>query len=225
MGRPARMARGSPVAARLRRAQRTHHRVRIREHTARPALVSRPPMRSIERGVDLRRVERARVALEMRSVARELRLHRSRQRPSRRADTYARSRCRHLASFRRNAPDASRELRVLRAIDRSVPRLRARRIVSEKIVVLPVAGRPHRTRHESSTAIRTHVQQHVVDTLCAERALVRADPRLEAGWGQRLVAMLTRGSELQHEVPRLLHVNQILAHPRAHALPHREPIC
>src|SRR4051812_29751381 len=60
----------------------------VRWHRSGPALVRRPPMRAIERGVDLDGVEDGAIALEVRSYARERRRVLLGDAPSSRADPH-----------------------------------------------------------------------------------------------------------------------------------------
>lgn len=103
-----------------------------------------------------------------------------------------------LSLLRRYRPDRRGEARVLRGIDRAVLRLRARGIFSQIIVVLPVARRSRRSRRKASAAVRADVVQHSVDTGCAERALVAADPGAGRVGREGRGAALAGGLQLQH---------------------------
>ena len=75
---------------------------------------------------------------------------------------------------------------------------RARRIVSESGGLPPGLLRPDRTRLKAASAVRAHVVEHALDAARAERALVRADPRLRRAGRQVLVAELAVGPKLEH---------------------------
>src|SRR5512135_981447 len=83
-----------------------------------------------------------------------------------------------LAFVGRNALDRCGEGRVRGGIHRTVLHLRARRVLAEIVVALPVPRRAHRPRHEAAAAVGADVLQHVLHAVAAERALVRADPSL-----------------------------------------------
>ena len=68
---------------------------------------------------------------------------------------------------------------VRRAIDGLVAHMRARRIFAEVIVTAPVAHGPYRPRHEPAAAVRADIQQNTLDAVGAERALVRANARVD----------------------------------------------
>ena len=55
------------------------------------------------------------------------------------------------------------------------------------------------TRRKPTTAIRTDIEQHLFDTLGAERALVAADPRIGRVGRQIPVAIFAVGPQLQHD--------------------------
>src|SRR5215510_15164245 len=103
-----------------------------------------------------------------------------------------------LAALGRDALDGSQERGVGLPVDRPVPDLRARGILAEVVVPLPVPGRPDGPRNEAAATVRTDVAQHLLDARGAEGALVGADARLgRLGW-QRAVAVLAGRSELEH---------------------------
>src|SRR5881396_1957880 len=83
----------------------------------------------------------------------------------------------------------------------SVPDLDARGVLFKKIVVLPVRRWSDRPGNKSSTAVRTDVLKHAVDTRGAERALIGANARFQRVRRKRLIAVLTGWSELQHKTP------------------------
>ena len=57
----------------------------------------------------------------------------------------------------------------------------------------PFRRRTYRPRHEATAAVRADVQQHVADAVCAEGALVRADPCLRGrGWQVAIAAFAVR---------------------------------
>jgi uncharacterized repeat protein (TIGR01451 family) len=62
-----------------------------------------------------------------------------------------------LAILRRDAPDRSGEAGVHGAIDGPVLHVRARRILAEVVVALPIRRRPDRPRHEAAAAVRANV--------------------------------------------------------------------
>ena len=82
-----------------------------------------------------------------------------------------------------------------------MPQLRARRILAQEVVALPVSRRPNRSRRESSAAIRADVVQDGVDASCTKRALVAADSGFERIRRQWLVAVFAGGSQLEHDAP------------------------
>ena len=89
---------------------------------------------------------------------------------------------------------------MLRRINRSVPDSRARRILAEKIVILPVRRRPDRPRRESSAAIRADIVQDALDAAHAKRAFIGTDSRFERIRRQFLVAVFAGRTEFEHRV-------------------------
>jgi len=81
--------------------------------------------------------------------------------------------------------------------------LGARRIFPQEVVAFPVVRRSNGSGHKAPTAIGTDVGQDVLDTGRAKRAFVGADARVECVGRQRLVAVLTGGSEFKHGGPFL----------------------
>src|SRR5688572_32556505 len=75
-----------------------------------------------------------------------------------------------LTLVRADALDRRRERIVRRAVDGPVLDLRARGILAEKVVALPVVGGPDRPRHETAAAIRAHVAEHALDARGAKGA-------------------------------------------------------
>src|SRR5262249_14706506 len=101
----------------------------------------------------------------------------------------------HSALLRRYIPDRGREHRMGRRVHRPVLDLRARRILAEGVVVLPVLRRPDWSGGKPNAAVGTNVTQHVLDARSTEGALVGADPRLQGVGRERLVAMLAGGPQ------------------------------
>jgi len=87
-----------------------------------------------------------------------------------------------------------------RRINRPVLYLRARRICSKEVVVVPIRRRSDRSRDEPAATIWTDISKNLFDTGRAEGALIRADPRLKRVRRQRLVALFASGSEFKHDV-------------------------
>ena len=106
-----------------------------------------------------------------------------------------------LSLLRRDIPDRRRELRMLRRINRSVPHSRARRILGEKVVTLPVRQWSDRPRRESSAAIRTDIVQDAFNAAHAERAFIGTDSRFERIRRQFLVAVFAGRTQLEHRSP------------------------
>ena len=65
-----------------------------------------------------------------------------------------------------------------RWIDRPMLYLCTSRILAEEIIAIPVRRRSDWPLNEPASAIRTDISQNLFDTGHAERALIRADPRL-----------------------------------------------
>jgi hypothetical protein len=87
---------------------------------------------------------------------------------------------------------------MLYRIDRPMLCMKTSRVLTEEVVALPVPGRSDRPGNKSTAAIRAHVVQEVIHARGAERALIGADARFKrVGW-QRLIAILTGWSELEH---------------------------
>ncbi len=63
---------------------------------------------------------------------------------------------------------------------------------------MPIRRRPDRPWSEPAAAVGTDIAQHLFDARHAERAFIRADPRLKRLRRQRLIAMLTGWSEFKH---------------------------
>src|SRR5690242_18821003 len=103
-----------------------------------------------------------------------------------------------LTLVRRNAMDRRGEAPVRRALHRPVLHLAARRILAEKVAVLPVPRRPDRSRHEAAAAVRANVTEDHLHAARAKGALVAADPCLQRVGRQRLVAMLASRAQFQH---------------------------
>lgn len=83
-------------------------------------------------------------------------------------------------------------------IDRPVFDRRARRVLAEEVVSLPVVRRPDGSGHEAAATVRTAIAQDPVHAGRTECAFIRADTCFErVGWQSR-VAVLAGGSEFQH---------------------------
>lgn len=74
----------------------------------------------------------------------------------------------------------------------------ARRIFPQEVIAMPIRRRPDRPWSEPAAAVGTDIAQHLFDARHAERAFIRADPRLKRLRRQRLIAMLTGWSEFKH---------------------------
>jgi hypothetical protein len=61
----------------------------------------------------------------------------------------------------------------------------------------PLGARPDRPRDKTAAAVGAHVVEVVLDTVRAERALVRADTRFHCAWRKVLVAIFAVRPELQ----------------------------
>src|ERR1043166_2046291 len=91
-----------------------------------------------------------------------------------------------------------REPRMSCRIDRPVLYRGARGVLAEEVVAFPVLRWPDRSGSKSAAAVRADVFQDGSDTCGAKSALVGADARFERIGRQRVVAVLTGGSELEH---------------------------
>ena len=80
-----------------------------------------------------------------------------------------------LPFLRRDVPDRRRKRRVNYRIERPVLDSGARRIIFQKVAVLPVARRPYRPGHEAAAAVGADVVQYLLDAGGAEGAFVAAD--------------------------------------------------
>ena len=105
-----------------------------------------------------------------------------------------------LSLVRWNRFDLEREPLMGSRVNRPMFYLRASRIVPQEVVTLPIRRRPNRSRDKSAAAVRTDISQNMFDAAHAERALIRADPRLKRLRRQRLVAMLAGRSEFKQGV-------------------------
>src|SRR6266478_9230697 len=65
----------------------------------------------------------------------------------------------------------------------------------------PLGLWPDRARHKAAAAIRADVEQHALDAIGAERALVAADPRIGRVRRQILVAIFAIRPEFEHALP------------------------
>jgi hypothetical protein len=74
----------------------------------------------------------------------------------------------------------------------------SRRIISKKIIIFPVSGRPDRPLSKTAAAVRANILQHAVDTIRAERTLIGADTGLQGVRGQLSITVFTGGSEFEH---------------------------
>ena len=80
-------------------------------------------------------------------------------------------------------------------IHRPVFHIRARRVLAQIVVTLPVLRWPNRPRHKTTAAVRTDISQNTIHARGAERTFIGADARLQrVGW-QRLVAVFAAWSE------------------------------
>src|SRR5262249_33770836 len=89
---------------------------------------------------------------------------------------------------------------VRRAVNRTMGHPIGRRILAEEIPAPPVSRRPDGPLGESAAAIRTHVSEHALHAVRAERALVRTNARFGGARWERSVAVLAGRTELQHDV-------------------------
>ena len=105
--------------------------------------------------------------------------------------------------MRRYVAQLGRKFFVLDLVDRTVLHRQCSRIFAEIVACFPFACRSHRPRGKSATAIGTHIVQHMVDTTCAERALIRTDARFGRFGRQRLVAVLAGGAQFEHALREL----------------------
>jgi hypothetical protein len=112
---------------------------------------------------------------------------------------------RTVSALRGRPPaDQGDECLVSRGVDRLMDHVRrGREGVAWRALDPPVRG-PDGPPFEAATTVRAHVGQDRIDALSAERALVRADHRVGRVGPERAVAVLARGSELEHVriVPR-----------------------
>ncbi len=76
--------------------------------------------------------------------------------------------------------------------------LSASGVDGEEVVVLPILRRSDRPRNESPAAVGTDISQDLFYARCTERALERADARVQGIRRQRDVAMLTSRLEFKH---------------------------
>src|SRR6266478_5125474 len=65
----------------------------------------------------------------------------------------------------------------------------------------PLGLWPDRARHKAAAAIRADVEQHALDAIGAERALIAADPRIGRVRWQILVAIFAIRPEFEHAPP------------------------
>jgi len=72
------------------------------------------------------------------------------------------------------------------------------RLFAEADSGTPLGLRPDRTRHKAAAAIRADVEQHPLDAIGAERALIAADPRIGRARRQILVAIFAIGPQFEH---------------------------
>ena len=93
-----------------------------------------------------------------------------------------------------------------------------RRVLTKEVVAFPVPRRSDWSGYESATAVRADVLQDGIDTRGAKGALVGANACLEGVRRQRLVAVLTGGSELEHSVSL-----SVMANARCHGPPPNGP--
>jgi hypothetical protein len=101
----------------------------------------------------------------------------------------------------RDPADLRRELFVRCRVDGAVADGRARRILAQLVVALPVARRPHRARHESAAAVAADVAQDAVDAAGTEGAFVGADPRVQRVGQEGSVAVFAGRSQFEQGVP------------------------
>jgi hypothetical protein len=69
-----------------------------------------------------------------------------------------------LALLGWNRPDPGRELCVILRVDRPVSYRSARRVLAEKVVILPVLRWPDRSRNKAATTVGAHVAQYAIVT-------------------------------------------------------------
>ena len=100
--------------------------------------------------------------------------------------------------LRGNVADRGRELCMLPGIDRPVPDTRARGVLAQVVVALPVLRRPDGPLREAAAAVRADVAQDSIHTGGAERAFVAADACVCRIGRQCLVAVLAGRSKLEH---------------------------
>ena len=73
------------------------------------------------------------------------------------------------------------------------------RVCAQKIVVLPVSGRPDWPADKSAAAVRADVMQDVLDTGCAKGALIGTDAPVRRLGRQRFIAVFASWSKFQHD--------------------------
>lgn len=73
-----------------------------------------------------------------------------------------------------------------------------RRVLTKKVVTLPVVRRSDGSGSEAATTVRADIAQHLLHTGGTKRTFIGADAGLKGvGW-QSFVAMLAGRSEFQH---------------------------
>ena len=76
------------------------------------------------------------------------------------------------------------------------------RIFPREVVTIPIRRRSDRPRSEPAATVRADISQNLFDTGYAERALIRADPRLKRLRRQRPVAMFACRPDFKHRASR-----------------------
>lgn len=102
-----------------------------------------------------------------------------------------------LSFVRRDGSECGRKAHMICGINRPVPDLGARRILTKKVVTLPVVRRPDGPGSESPAAVRADILQYIVDTRGAERTFVSTYARFKRVRRQRLVAVLAGRPEFK----------------------------
>ena len=97
--------------------------------------------------------------------------------------------------------DCGCEPRMNFGVDRPMPNLGARGVLTKEVVAFPVLRRSDWSWNKSTAAVRAYIFQDVFDTRRAKCALVRADACFSRIGRQRLVAILASRSEFKHAAP------------------------
>jgi hypothetical protein len=86
-------------------------------------------------------------------------------------------------------------------VNRPMPNLGARGVLTKEVVAFPVLRWSDWSWNKSTAAVRAYIFQDVCDTRRAKCALVRADACFKRIGRQRLVAILASRSEFKHAAP------------------------